>query len=230
MQFQEKLVSIVIPFYNGEKFIKEAINSVLNQGIDDIEIIIVNDGSIDSSVEVINEISDKRIRLIHQVNAGAAEARNNGVRHATGKYIAFLDADDIWEKNKLKLQLEVITSINAPNMVFGQVCEFFDQALPNHQLLQSKAKTFVGYSPIALLIKKEDFLSVGEFYSQWKVAEFIDWYDRAKHAGLSEVVLPNRVANRRIHAGNIDRLERPDSKQYVAVIKAALDRRRKSQN
>jgi glycosyltransferase involved in cell wall biosynthesis len=230
MQNHAKLVSVIIPFYNGARFIKDAINSILNQGVENIEIILVNDGSTDNSVEVLNEISNNNIRLIHQENAGAAEARNNGVRHAIGKYIAFLDADDIWEKNKLKLQLEVITSTNAPKMVFGHVCEFFDQSLPNHQSLQSTAKTFVGYSPIAMLITKEDFLSVGEFHGQWKVAEFIDWYDRAKHVGLSEEVLPNVVANRRIHAGNMDRLERPDSKQYVAVLKAALDRRRNSQN
>jgi len=79
------------------------------------------------------------------------------------------------------------------------------------------------------LISKKDFLKVGEFQGKWRVGEFIDWYDRAKNLGLKESVLPDIVAYRRIHKGNTDRLFRPDVKQYVAVLKEALDRRRQNQ-
>jgi glycosyltransferase involved in cell wall biosynthesis len=222
-------ISVIIPFYNGAAFLKEAVESVLSQGIEDMEIVLVDDGSTDDSVEKIKQIKDDRIKVIRQENAGAATARNNGVKLATGKYIGFLDADDLWAPNKLKLQLAEIEKEGGVNMVYGQVKEFNDASVLSGISIKPEEKTFVGYSPIALLISKQDFLKVGEFQGKYKVAEFIDWYDRAKHLGLKESVLPDIVAYRRIHSGNVDRLRRPDVKQYVAVLKEALDRRRKNE-
>lgn len=222
-------ISVIIPIYNDALFIQEAITSVLSQGIEKLEIIIIDDGSTDNFEEKIKGFNDPRIRLIKQFNSGASAARNNGIRHSNGEYIAFLDADDLWAPNKLKLQLEVLINRTDINMVYGQVKEFYDTSIKGHKDLQKEVKTFVGYSPITLLISKNDFLRVGNFQSKWKVAEFIDWYDRAKHMGLTEIVLPDVLAFRRIHAGNLDRLHRPDAKQYVAVLKEALDRRRNQQ-
>jgi len=229
MQQSRIQISVVIPFYNGASFLKEAVESVLSQGIEDMEIVLVDDGSTDDSVEKINQIKDARIKIMRQENAGAATARNNGVKLATGKYISFLDADDIWAPNKLKLQLAEIEKEVGINMVYGQVKEFNDESVLSGLAIKPEEKTFVGYSPIALLISKEDFLKVGEFQGKFKVAEFIDWYDRAKHLGLKELVLPDIVAYRRIHSGNVDRLRRADVKQYVAVLKEALERRRKNE-
>lgn len=222
-------ISVIIPIYNDALYIKEALLSVLSQGIEKLEIIVIDDGSTDNYEEKINNFNDPRIRLIKQLNSGAAEARNNGIRNANGEYIAFLDADDIWAPNKLKIQLEALNNRTDINMVYGQVKEFYDTSIKGHANLQKEVKTFLGYSPISLLISKKDFLKVGDFQSKWKVAEFIDWYDRAKHVGLTEIVLPDLLAFRRIHAGNLDRLHRPDVKQYVAVLKEALDRRRNQQ-
>lgn len=219
------LISVIIPLFNDAPYIQKAIKSVLSQGIEKIEVIVIDDGSTDNFAEKINAINDPRIQLIKQVNSGAAEARNNGIRNAKGELIAFLDADDIWAANKLKRQLDTLTN-NKVNMIYGQVKEFYDSSINGYADLQKDVKTFVGYSPITLLISKSDFLRVGDFQSKWKVAEFIDWYDRAKHMGLAEIVLPDVLAFRRIHEGNIDRLHRPDAKQYVAVLKEALDRRR----
>ena len=222
-------ISVIIPIYNDALYIQEAITSVLSQGIEKLEIIVIDDGSTDNFEKKINGLNDLRIRIIKQTNCGAAEARNNGIRHAKGEYIAFLDADDIWAPNKLNIQLEVLINRTDVNMVYGQVKEFYDTSIKGYADLQKEVRTFLGYSPIALLISKSDFLRVGDFQSKWKVAEFIDWYDRAKYVGLSELLLPDVLAFRRIHSGNIDRLHRPDSKQYVAVLKEALDRRRNQQ-
>lgn len=223
------LISVIIPLYNHAPYIQEAITSVLSQGIEKIEVIVIDDGSTDNFEDKINDFNDPRVRLIKQPNSGAAEARNNGIRNANGEFIAFLDADDTWATNKLKLQLEALINRNDVNMVFGQVKEFYDSSINGHADLQKGVKTFVGYHSSALLISKSDFLRVGDFQPKWKVAEFIDWYDRAKHVGLTEIVLPDVLAYRRIHAGNLDRLHRPDAKQYVAVLKEALDRRRNQQ-
>ncbi len=88
--------SIVIPLYNKEKYIKRAIDSILNQTIESFELIIVDDGSMDSSAEVVKTFSDNRIKLISKENEGVSVARNTGILNARSEYIAFLDADDEW--------------------------------------------------------------------------------------------------------------------------------------
>ena len=103
------LVSVIIPVYNCENTIERAVTSVLNQTFRDFELIIVDDGSTDGTKEELNKITDPRIRVIdHERNLGAAAARNTGMRHARGKYIALLDSDDEWLVKKLDLQLEAL--------------------------------------------------------------------------------------------------------------------------
>lgn len=101
------LVSIITPCYNGEKYIKETIESVIAQTYPKWEMIVVDDGSKDSSVAIVSEYieKDSRIKLIKQANAGSASARNNGIRRAEGQYIALLDADDLWHPEFLEKQI-----------------------------------------------------------------------------------------------------------------------------
>lgn len=109
------LVSIVIPVYNSEHYIKETINTVQMQTYSNWELVLVNDCSTDSSKKTIEECikGDSRIKLINlQKNSGAAVARNTGIKYANGKYLAFLDADDLWKKDKLKIQLEFMNKNN----------------------------------------------------------------------------------------------------------------------
>jgi glycosyltransferase involved in cell wall biosynthesis len=96
------LISVVIPLYNKEMYIKRAVNSVLSQKIQKFELIIVDDGSTDKSVEIIKNITDKRIRVIQQQNSGVSAARNKGIKEANADLIAFLDADDEWLPNFLE--------------------------------------------------------------------------------------------------------------------------------
>lgn len=101
------MISIVIPLYNKELSIGYTLQTVLTQTYQDFEIIIVNDGSTDHSVEEVAKVTDPRIRLIHQSNAGVSAARNRGIEEAKGEYIAFLDADDEWKPDYLKTQYEL---------------------------------------------------------------------------------------------------------------------------
>lgn len=99
------LVSIITPCYNGEKYIAQTIRSVLAQTYGNWEMLIVDDGSTDSSARIIRGFADPRIRLLQQENAGSAAARNAGIRAAQGRYLALLDADDLWEPEFLNEQL-----------------------------------------------------------------------------------------------------------------------------
>ncbi len=100
------LVSIITPSYNSSRFIEECVGSVLSQTYDNWELLIVDDYSTDNSLQILKKYNDKRIQLIElDKNVGAAESRNVAIRKAKGKYIAFLDSDDLWEPQKLEKQI-----------------------------------------------------------------------------------------------------------------------------
>jgi glycosyltransferase involved in cell wall biosynthesis len=111
---QDNLVSIITPMYNASCFVTQTIESVLAQTYPYWEMIIINDGSKDNCAEIVEDYTkkDSRIKLIHQKNAGSAAARNNGIRQANGRYIALLDADDLWEPVFLESQLNLMKEKN----------------------------------------------------------------------------------------------------------------------
>ena len=105
------LVSVIIPFYNEEHYFDDCIHSVLNQTYQNIEIIIVNDGSDKKFYEKLQALNQKypnKINLVHKQNGGVSSARNLGIQKATGKYISFLDADDSWLPDKIEYQIKII--------------------------------------------------------------------------------------------------------------------------
>lgn len=104
MFMKEKLISIIVPVYNVEEYLERCINSILNQTYKNWEVIFINDGSIDRSLEILKEYKekDKRIKIIDKKNAGSGAARNEGIASSRGEYIAFLDSDDWYEKNFLE--------------------------------------------------------------------------------------------------------------------------------
>ncbi len=107
------LVSVIIPTYNRAHLIKRSAMSVLNQTYGNLELIIIDDGSTDNTEEVVKSIDDERVIYIKQSNKGACAARNNGIDHAKGEFIAFQDSDDIWHKDKLEKQLGTLKNTGA---------------------------------------------------------------------------------------------------------------------
>jgi len=97
-----KKVSVIVPVYNAEQYVKDTLQSLLAQTHSNLEVIIVDDGSPDQSIEVCRQFTDSRIKIVQQANRGPAGARNTGIRHAQGDYVAFLDADDLWLPEKLE--------------------------------------------------------------------------------------------------------------------------------
>lgn len=102
-------VSVIIPVYNSEKWLRECIDSVLSQTIKPVEIIVVNDGSTDKSLELLKNNYDRLVKILNQENRGAAAARNFAAKVAKGEWLAFLDSDDTWDREKLERQLRVIS-------------------------------------------------------------------------------------------------------------------------
>ncbi len=98
-------ISVIIPVYNAEETIKETLESVLSQTFSQFEIIVINDGSQDKTLEIVSRILDPRLKVLSYPNAGVSVSRNRGISQAAGEYVSFLDADDLWTPDKLETQL-----------------------------------------------------------------------------------------------------------------------------
>ena len=226
---ENPLVSVIIPVYNYDRYLAEAIESVLNQTYQRLEVIVVDDGSTDRSSEVAKSFADRGVRYCRQDQAGIGPARNKGAELAQGDFIAFLDADDRWPEYKLERQLSAFATDPALEMVFGQ-------ALQLHHGPEWEAGVNDKNPPVAgmvpgmvagtMLIKREAFLRVGNFPGGLKVGEFIDWYARAGELQIRSLVLPDLFLWRRIHDSNTVVRERQSVTDYARVLKAKLDRKR----
>ncbi len=111
-------VSVIIPTYNAENTILDTVQSALNQTFSDIEVVVSDDGSIDNTLILLEQVKDSRLKIISSSNSGAAIARNRGIRESKGEYIAFLDADDLWLQDKLELQLEALRSYSLESVAY----------------------------------------------------------------------------------------------------------------
>jgi glycosyltransferase involved in cell wall biosynthesis len=222
------VVSVVIPVHNGERHIREAINSVLRQTHSDVQIIVVDDGSTDESGRVVHSFGSF-VHYSYQSQSGASTARNRGVDLADGRWIAFLDADDIWEPDKLRKQLVAFGRHDPVDMVFGHVQQFYSPELPDaiRRTIKIPSDPGPGYHVGTLLMRTTTFRRVGAFLPELKVAEFAEWYMRAKAAGLSSMMLPDVVMRRRVHANNMGRREQHNRRDYVRAIRAGLEERRR---
>ena len=221
------LVSVVIPVYNCERYLCSAIESVLAQTYSPIELIVVDDGSTDGSADIAKGYTS--LHYYFQSNRGIGTARNSGVDLARGDFFAFLDADDIWIKDKLYSQMEAFNADTSLDMVFGQVEQFLSPELDENKKSTTNysGEIIPGYIAGTLLIKREPFFRVGYFATNWRVGEFIDWYIKAMAQGLNSLTIPELVMKRRIHADNMGIRERNSRIDYVRILKASLDRRRK---
>ncbi len=176
------VISVVIPVYNGEKTIQTTIKSVLSQTFQDWELIIIDDGSQDKTLDIINKIQDPRIKIFSYPNAGLAASRNRGFSHSIGEFIAFLDADDLWTPDKLEAQLKALQD-NPQAAVAYSWCDCIDES---GKFLRTSSHSNANgdvYAKLLLtdfldngsnpLIRRQALAEVGEFDESLPAAE--DW-------------------------------------------------------
>ena len=130
-------VSVIIPAYNAMAFLPETLESVMKQTFTDFEVLIVNDGSSDHIVEWANQVTDPRVKLISQENQRVSAARNTGIAHAQGEYIAFLDADDLWEPTKLEKQVHCLDDKPEVGLVYTWTLLVDEQNNPTGRIFAS---------------------------------------------------------------------------------------------
>lgn len=219
------MISVIVPTYNSAQYLGEALTSIAAQTLPADEIIVVDDGSTDETQQVVRPFD---VTYIYQANAGAAAARNRGVAAAQGTILAFLDADDLWQPTKLAWQMAVLTKHPTVDMVFGYVEQFVAADLPDaiRGKLHCPPVPVPGYLPSTLVIRRPSWEQVGALATSWHIGEFINWYLLAQEKGLTSHMLPEVVARRRLHHANQGVLRRTARRDYLHILKAALDRRR----
>lgn len=220
-------VSVVIPVKDGARYLAEAIESVLAQTRPPSEVLVVDDGSSDGSVLVAESFGGP-VRCLVQQAAGVGAARNRGVAEARGPLLAFLDADDLWLRDKLELQTGRLAADPGLSAVFAHAAQFLSPELSPSERARVAVPAGSGPGFIAgtLLVRKSAFLRVGWFPTHVRVGEFVDWYARAKDVGLEMELLDRVLLRRRIHTQNLGREASAERTDYARVLKAALDRRR----
>ena len=231
MMVSNVLVSVIIPVYNGERYLGEAIESVLAQTYRPLEVIVVDDGSTDGSRSIAERYcrqSPNEVRAILQENAGQGSAMNRGSRAARGAFHAYLDADDLWLEDKLQRQVEALLTHPDYDMATGQVEQFIspdlDEAMKARIICPEHSMP--GYIPSAIIMRRDAYARVGPFDENRRI-EFMIWYLRAMEAKLQMLVLPEAFVKRRLHDTN-QSLTIPDlNAARLQVLKASLDRRRR---
>ena len=211
----QNLVSIVIPTYNAGIFLKEAVESALNQDYDKIEIIVVDDGSNDGSLELLDSYRNE-ISIISSDNLGAASARNIGILASSGEFIAFLDSDDKWSHNKIRLQVELLLK-QSLDLVYCAGQEFSSEGglgkihLPLYEgdcyqfYRRYPSRDIVAVGPSGSILRK-DLLHKSGIFDTKIPAPSEDWdffrrYSQVARFGYCTEVL----VYRRIHSNNISR-------------------------
>lgn len=223
-KFMNKKVSVIIPSYNSARYIQEAIDSVLRQTYSSVEVIVIDDGSFDTTHILLKEyINDKKIVYILKENGGPASARNVGIRQATGEFITFLDADDIWEADKLDKQMPlfddqevglvysdmILFGGRVKNAVHSEGTKGFFRGSVLKQLIENN---FISTSSV--IVRRSIFDSIGYFNEQRNLIAIEDydmWLRIAPFYIMEYISEP--LVRYRLHDGQIS------STKYLSVVR-----------
>jgi GT2 family glycosyltransferase len=219
------LVSVIVPIYNGAAFLKDATEVILSQNYPSIEIIVVDDGSTDEIDDVVTSLPVE-IRYFKQENAGAAAARNRGIKDTSGDLIAFLDVDDLWPENNLRVLVDRLRANPDIAVVhgYGQLMEC-DTRTGRYEYVGNPSESFPFYIG-AGLYRRTAFERVGLFDSDLKFGEDTDWFNRAYEANIGLLRVPEVTLLVRRHGKNMTNGKSLAELNTLRVFKKQLDRKR----
>ena len=226
MTEQQPLVSVIIPVYNGARFLRAAIESVFAQTYRPIEVIVVDDGSADDSGVIAQSFPE--VRYIRQENQGVAAARNNAIEAAQGEFFAFLDQDDLWTPEKLRIQIEHL--LNNPELGYTLTHQQFflepGTTLPPWFRKELLASVHTGWVLGTVVVRRSAFEQVGYFATGYSAANDSDWFFRAKAAGVPMAIIPELLLLKRIHESNDSGRAKEILSELLKVVRSSLDRQR----
>jgi len=219
------LVSVVMPVFNGERFIREAIRNIVDQEYPAAEIIVVDDGSTDRTESIVRELPCD-IRYFKQEQSGPASARNRGIRDTSGDLVAFLDVDDLWPENNLKMLVDEMLRRPDVDVVRGHA-QVMEQDPENRNLVftGSPEEAYPDYIGAALY-RKRVFTKIGLFDPALRFAEDTDWYNRAREQNIRMERLDAVTLWVRRHGRNMTHGKGPLELNMLRAFKKTLDRKR----
>jgi glycosyltransferase involved in cell wall biosynthesis len=231
-----KSISVIIPVYNGQDFLRSTLESVWGQTLQPVEIVLIDDGSSDESFELMSQLASKSpvpCKVLQQANKGPASSRNAAVAESTGRIIAFLDHDDVWHPTYLQTQSDRVISSEKESYSICNYNYFVDS---RYQELHGGTPAWVrpefmtkpqpGYLPSCMMMNKEVFLKVGPFDESTKAGYDIDWIVRASDLGIVTDVNSAVLVDRRIHSDNQSSNVISNQKDIIRMIHKTLLRRR----
>lgn len=223
------LISVLMAVKNGERFIAAAIDSVLAQGHDAIEILVVDGGSTDRSQAIARACP--AVRWLAQDGAGFADAWNQGLLAAGGPLIAMLDADDLWTPGKLDAQLALLAARPELGAVIGQVQFVLEPGCPlppgfRPELLDAPR---MAPMPGTLLARREVFDELGPFATEMSVASDIEWFARLKESRFEVGEIDRVLLRKRVHDANVSYFQaRALNREILGLLRDSVDRRRRA--
>ncbi len=223
----QPLVTVIIPVYNGARFLAEAVNSVLAQQYPQIEIIVVDDGSTDDLAAAIAALPVE-VRLLEQSNAGPAAARNRGLKDAGGDFIAFLDVDDLWPEGNLSHLVHELQHEPALQAIHGRAQLMRRNTAGVDEYVGDPAEAFPFYIG-AGVYRRSIFATVGLFDANLKFGEDADWFRRAEEQQVAIRHADEVCLFVRRHDGNMTLGKSTVELNALRVVKLAMDRRRAAQ-
>lgn len=221
---ENPLVSVIMPVYNGEQYVEQALESVFKQDYQPFEVILVDDGSTDRTATIARSF-EPRIRYCFQDNGGPSAARNRGLDAATGEFLAFLDSDDCWTPNNLSVLFNEFSQLPDLDLVMGktQLNVYKSDKGKFEEIGSPFLKLLVG----CILVKRSAARIIGRFDEDFIFTEDVDWFFRARDLNIRMKILEDHVSlHRRMHDANMTLHLNEKNDNYAKVLKRSLDRRR----
>jgi glycosyltransferase involved in cell wall biosynthesis len=218
-------VSVIIPVYNGSRYLAAAIDSVLAQTHAPDEIIVIDDGSTDSSPEILKSYGD-RLRVIRHSNQGVAATRNVGLAHATGELIAFIDQDDLWPAQRTQILVDTLRVQPEARLAVGQVEMLYQRATPPGPAedLSTRHREFLLGS---LCVRAELFRELGPFNVTIGYADDTDFMIRRQELKIKTAYVQDVTLVYRLHESNTSADSGVSRHYLMAALRESVHRRRK---
>ena len=220
---QQSRVSVIVPVFNAEAYLAEALESAIAQTLQPYEVIVVDDGSTDGSAAIAERFG---VTLLRQSNCGVSDARNLAIEHSTGEYLALLDADDVWPETKLEDQVAASEDNPDAGYVLGYQRYLFQGHVHADWFQRTRVEdSEPSYSPSVWMIRRRAWERVGPFEPGRRLGEDVDWLARANDLGIKYHMVPKVLLLRRIHDNNLTGL--PEIRgSWLQVLRASAARKR----
>jgi glycosyltransferase involved in cell wall biosynthesis len=223
-------VSVIVPVRNGERYLAETLDSIVNQTLSPQEIIVVDDGSQDSSADIARSFGGA-VRVIHSMPLGGGAARDIGVAEATSDLIALCDADDVWMPDKLARQVTAVHSPDDAVAVFSGATEFLSPELPSTSLRTRQPMQHIARAQMssALMATRAAFDAVGPFQTEDNDGMWFTWCLRLTDSAVTVMFVDGELVRRRLHDHNQSLNTAPSTATWPAALHAHLRQRRTGQ-